>query len=937
MDLTQRKLDKSEWESIEVPSTDNEKEILQLMIRGFHDVNLKYNNIKSLFNYLKIEYKETMEDYLYTKYFEPMINQLKKTYTADASIFTVSIKGKPFINSADKIRLEKNTVEKVMESGVFEYKIIEILETILKLKRMENTQWLVHYFTLYKLLRNTITLVNKHIRGIADKLLALFEDELDMFDVIGRSVEFIEKNTILLKTADLQLYDHQKELFAIMRKNEEGKGEEEEDCCCSSTNSAAKLVLYIAPTGTGKTLSPIGLSERYKVIFICAARHVGLALAKAAISVDKKIAFAFGCNCADDIRLHYFAAKEFTKDWKTGGIRKVDNTVGDKVEIMICDVKSYIPAMLYMMAFNSPQDMITYWDEPTISMDEELIKIPKIIKIPDEPDKTIMVYKNNLHNFIEENWQKNEIPNMILSSATLPKLHELSETIPDFMRKFPGARIHNIVSHDCKKSIPLINKFGYAILPHYLTEDYGELQQIVAHCEQNLSLLRYFDLTETVAFIRLVEENKEESTNFIPSNCTARRCFASLDDVTMLNIKLHYLKVLKRISLENWPTICTLSRDNWIKFIPSNNNIDTKGLPIKKAASVSSSLASAGGSCKSCGGGGGSIGKPLTRMGSIQEGNVLAPALVPASALAVPLTPLILDAQSGIYVTTKDAFTLTDGPTLFLATNVEKISQFCIQQAAIPEIVMTDILEKIQYNNKVNDRISILEHDLEDICEQSKNKNSCADESKLAKKSGGGSKNNSAKDTGKDLENKKGVAKINQELEMLRGLIKSATLNETFIPNRAAHIKKWAEHMDTKSVFTSDIDEDTVIRIMMLTDVIDSWKVMLLLGIGVFTNHKSITYTEIMKKLADEQKLYMIIADSDYIYGTNYQFCHGYLSKDLALTQEKIIQALGRIGRNNIQQQYSVRFRDDEQIKKLFYEEQDKMEVRNMNRLFSTF
>ena len=31
--------------------------------------------------------------------------------------------------------------------------------------------------------------------------------------------------------------------------------------------------------------------------------------------------------------------KEFTKDWKTGGIRKVDNSVGDKVEIIICDVK----------------------------------------------------------------------------------------------------------------------------------------------------------------------------------------------------------------------------------------------------------------------------------------------------------------------------------------------------------------------------------------------------------------------------------------------------------------------------------------------------------------------------------------------------------------------------------------------------------------------
>ena len=91
-----------------------------------------------------------------------------------------------------------------------------------------------------------------------------------------------------------------------------------------------------------------------------------------------------------------------------------------------------------------------------------------------------------------------------------------------------------------------------------------------------------------------------------------------------------------------------------------------------------------------------------------------------------------------------------------------------------------------------------------------------------------------------------------------------------------------------------------------------------------------------MKTLADQQKLYMIIASSDYIYGTNYQFCHGYLSKDLCLTQEKIIQALGRVGRNNIQQTYSVRLRDDEQINKLFWEETNKPEVRNMNILFNS-
>ena len=109
-----------------------------------------------------------------------------------------------------------------------------------------------------------------------------------------------------------------------------------------------------------------------------------------------------------------------------------------------------------------------------------------------------------------------------------------------------------------------------------------------------------------------------------------------------------------------------------------------------------------------------------------------------------------------------------------------------------------------------------------------------------------------------------------------------------------------------------------------------------MMGIGVFINHENITYTEIMKKLADEQKLYMIIASSDYIYGTNYQFCHGFLSKDLNLTQEKIIQAMGRIGRNNIQQTYTVRFRDDEQIAKLFTSDTEKPEIINMNKLFNT-
>jgi hypothetical protein len=96
---------------------------------------------------------------------------------------------------------------------------------------------------------------------------------------------------------------------------------------------------------------------------------------------------------------------------------------------------------------------------------------------------------------------------------------------------------------------------------------------------------------------------------------------------------------------------------------------------------------------------------------------------------------------------------------------------------------------------------------------------------------------------------------------------------------------------------------------------------------------------ELMKKLALDQHLFMIIASSDYIYGTNYNFTHGFIGKDLTnMTQNKIMQCLGRIGRNRIQQEYTARFRDDTMIKLLFQNIDPKQnrETINMCALFTT-
>jgi hypothetical protein len=857
MDLNQQKLTKSEWETIEVPVSKDEIELLNLIIKGNNDVNITKNNTSSIFSFLKIDYSEQMEDYIFNKYFSEKTNELIKKYNIDIKL---NIKSIPTLKKADIIRITKNNENIIDKNNIYEYILLEQIEKILKYKLKNSKKMEYYYFTLYKLLKNNIPLINRHILTIANNIIKQLEDVISIQKIIENSVEYIEKNPNLLKYSDITLYEHQKEIMTICK------------------NKDPKLILYIAPTGTGKTITPIGLSEQHKIIFVCAARHVGLALARSAISVNKKVAFAFGCDSSDDIRLHYSSAKEFSKNKKTGGILKVDNSVGDKVEIIICDIKSYLPAMYYMMSFNKLDNLIVYWDEPTITLDYS---------------------DHEFHPIIKKNWSENLIANMVLSSATLPKLHELNETTNDFKLKFPTATIYSVVSHDCKKSIPIINNKGYVVLPHYLSEDYEDILKIVKHCENYLTLLRYFDLKEVVKFIIYVQNN-----NCIPSRLKIERQFGSLDDITMINIKLYYLNVLKNIMQGLWGTIYLNFKNTREKRISPNNCINHKGDKIIKVNSIGPGYLTEDKSFQ---------GVPLLRISS-------EPYTLNTNNLNSE------DHDCAIYVTTKDAYTLTDGPTIFLSNDVEKISKFCVQQANIPIKVMNDIMEKIEFNNCINDKITKLEKDLEDITNKDNNKDnekSTKNEHKCNREIP------QAKTQPEHL-------KIITQLETLRTMIKTATLNECFVPNKINHIKKWAAELNPQDAFTSNISEELINQIMLLKGIKDSWKVLLLMGIGVFINHDNISYTEIMKKLADEQKLYLIIASSDYIYGTNYQFCHGYLSKDLDLTQEKIIQAMGRIGRNKYQQDYTVRFRDDSQIIKLFTSDIEKPEIINMNKLFNS-
>jgi hypothetical protein len=281
-------------------------------------------------------------------------------------------------------------------------------------------------------------------------------------------------------------------------------------------------------------------------------------------------------------------------------------------------------------------------------------------------------------------------------------------------------------------------------------------------------------------------------------------------------------------------------------------------------------------------------------------------------------------ASSGILLTTNDAHTLTDGPTIFLCEDVKKIGSFYIQQSNISASVFQTILSKITKNNEIAQKIE----KLESIITEKQNKSSNNDD---------GDKPEKSNKDGNDDRMSKEVQKMMEDINNLRREIRIISLNPIYIPNTIPHQNIWTQNGTVyDNAFLPTIDEDTTKNIMAL-DIENNLKVLLLLGIGMFMDKPNIQYMEIMKKLADTQKLFIIIASSDYIYGTNYQFCHGIIGKDLTnMTQQKTLQSMGRIGRNKIQQDYTIRFRDDDMIKCLFNTPEYNIEAENMIKLFTS-
>ena len=929
--LYQTKLTKQEWNSIEKPVSEYEKEILKLIRDGYNNINLRVNNTLTMFSFTKLECTPEIEHFVYEKFFYPTVKQIVSKYgSLSKELQNFKIDGKKLkkLRSIEALRIQ-NVDSSIQnhKSDIFEYILLDFCEKICKSIHKNARDYILELYTLIQWQKNTIHVMSQ-IKKLVAIVIEIGKAKTSISVVVSQCAKIIEQNPNLMKYEDLKLFDHQKQLFSLCRMSTD-----ENDMLIPPN---PKLILYIAPTGTGKTLSPLGLSNQYRVIFVCVARHIGLALAKSAISIEKKVAFAFGCNTADDIRLHYYAASEYTINKRSGGIGKVDNSKGEDVEIMICDVQSYICAMYYMMAFHDSSQILTYWDEPTISMDYQT---------------------HELHATIHKNWCENKIPNMVLSCATLPRENEIQSVLQDFRTHFDEASIHTITSYDCRKSIPIINRAGYNFLPHTHYDTYDKLYHVACYCQNHKTLLRYFDLHEIMKFIGFIHmyspgksfdsdsdsdssDNDEDDNvdkdedhtkghkhiyqtkdaggeltrktsvmmssaspgSAIPSQYKMTEYFTDISEITMDSIKVYYLDLLTHIDGTYWSYIYKKMRS----FCDKRYN-HKRNTYIERAFSTQEKLSKTTSDITQKQSGMGS--KPIEKLPS--ESNI------------EDLKKQLLSDLEGILLTTVDAHTLTDGPTIYLVDDVSKMADFYIRHSDMSESMLKNIMEKMEKNQKISEQLYAMELEIESKIKKADN----SDKTIEPLRKGAG------KVRIKDVVDES-VESVQYNMNQLRSQIEVVNMEHEYIPNTSDHQEKWAPCLNKRS-FRPHIDSVHVKEIMEL-NIESTFKILTLMGVGILIKQENTHYEEIVKRLAQDQKLFVILTTSDYIYGTNYQFCHGFIGDDLdMMTQQKTLQSMGRIGRNNIQHDYTVRFRNDENIEKLFEYPEENLEAENMNKLFS--
>ena len=814
--LNQKKLTKEEWCKMEEPiANQKEQNILNMIQNGFNNPSVQYTPYLCLNSFLNIESK--YDSFIYEEVIEPLLLKMNKTNVLQLKDLLRSFqkdKNKQTITKSTQIKM-KNSLRLFAKDSyntqLIEFVLLDEIKKMVKIMQKKtqyktDKKYGLFLYNIHILYKNYHEHLNKYLKLVVEHIMETFMNDVSILMILKHVSSFIEHNTIF-QYQNYTLYEHQKEIFRIFQQK----------------STHPKFILYCAPTASGKTLSPISLCNEYKVVFVCASKHIGLSLAKNGYYLKKKIGFAFGCNDVQHIRLNYNAINSYKT---VNNNKQPDHCDGTKVELMICDLMSFEYAMLYMKSFHSLENIILFWDEPTIGLDTPY---------------------HHLHDKIHYIWNINQIPNVVFSCATLPKMENIQNVIHSFQSKFPQSQVEYIESFDQTTNLMIYDEYGNIIMPHTYFEDYQQMVDFLTY--QGKKYYKFYNCNECAKFILYYQKHFDSDI--------VSRSFININDVSMINIKEVYVRILMCIPSTKWSNIFA----HYVSLYPLSTTCDDK---------------------------------------------------------------------IGCDLTTKHACSLTNGPSLYVSDKVENICKYLLHITKINPKILTEIHSKIEENTITSVMLSKKRKDYEDKIEK-------------------------YKDNDKVMEHMRfpaDIIELNRQIETLEHKIHSLHLDNQYKPNTRDHYQRWCKdnNYDSCDVCTSHIEDTYIKKIMELYTIHPLYKILLLMGIGVFSNdimpcdsmttadaqEENNKYIEYIKHLAEQKSLYLIIANSDYIYGTNYQFSHCYLGKDMKnLSQEKTIQCIGRIGRQEKNKHFSFRFRSKEQIDTLYQIPIESMEANNMNTLFT--
>ena len=151
--------------------------------------------------------------------------------------------------------------------------------------------------------------------------------------------------------------------------------------------------------------------------------------------------------------------------------------------------------------------------------------------------------------------------------------------------------------------------------------------------------------------------------------------------------------------------------------------------------------------------------------------------------------------NSSIYISSSDAHTLTDGPTIYMADNVDKISLFCLQQNKISKDVYSSLIKNLTINNEHYSSIEKLINQIEDT----------------------------------DDNDKQLKYTLETKIKQIKNKLHKISIPDKYIPNTKAHKAVWCKNNKSNS-FIANIDEEDSTNILQIDDIDIKWKILLLMG-----------------------------------------------------------------------------------------------------------